>query len=342
MWMKWLRISMRLKPSWLEWMARSLMLPTAWASWTTSLEPISCACCLDRSSRFRLMYVLSSLGLLLTRRIARMWWPSIASCSSSRMAISCQSLSTSPRAIRLSFPLCAMGMHSLLSLNFFFTVRCKNEVSSMTCNLILVEACRYEELAKLLLTTQNFIPFFSLIQDSNFDIASNSFTTFKVFSFVIAELEPSSLLGNPDQAQDSRGLFLGCQLRRNLWALQRATQFLELCDQADFAEGMWLHFCVCSCAFLAYVQLLGELLLDRTNFHVMTKYIAQASNLKLMMNLLRDPSKNIQFEAFHVFKVWCEWESSCVCFTLLMIRFSLPIQRNRNLYLISLWKTKLL
>jgi calcium binding protein 39 len=47
---------------------------------------------------------------------------------------------------------------------------------------------------------------------------------------------------------------------------------------------------------------LGEILLDRSNFNVMTKYISSAENLKLMMNLLRDKSRNIQFEAFHVFK----------------------------------------
>ena len=35
----------------------------------------------------------------------------------------------------------------------------------------------------------------------------------------------------------------------------------------------------------------------------MTRYISNAENLKLMMNLLRDRSRNIQFEAFHVFKV---------------------------------------
>jgi hypothetical protein len=34
----------------------------------------------------------------------------------------------------------------------------------------------------------------------------------------------------------------------------------------------------------------------------MTRYIANEANLKMMMNLLRDKSKNIQFEAFHVFK----------------------------------------
>lgn len=36
----------------------------------------------------------------------------------------------------------------------------------------------------------------------------------------------------------------------------------------------------------------------------MTRYISSADNLKLMMNLLRDRSRNIQFEAFHVFKVF--------------------------------------
>jgi calcium binding protein 39 len=52
------------------------------------------------------------------------------------------------------------------------------------------------------------------------------------------------------------------------------------------------------------LQLLGELLLDRANFNIMTRYISDQSNLKLMMTLLRDKSRNIQFEAFHVFKVF--------------------------------------
>lgn len=58
-------------------------------------------------------------------------------------------------------------------------------------------------------------------------------------------------------------------------------------------------------------QLLGELLLDRHNFTIMTKYISKPENLKLMMNLLRDKSRNIQFEAFHVFKV--EYEDGAAC-----------------------------
>jgi hypothetical protein len=33
------------------------------------------------------------------------------------------------------------------------------------------------------------------------------------------------------------------------------------------------------------------------------QYVADVDNLCLMMNLLKDPSRSIQFEAFHVFKV---------------------------------------
>ena len=92
------------------------------------------------------------------------------------------------------------------------------------------------------------------------------------------------------------------------------------------------------------LKLLGELLLDRHNFSVMTRYISNPGmsrnlyetslkvfivykfcnillplalneysiylkssnfpdNLKLMMNMLKEKARNIQFEAFHVFKV---------------------------------------
>ena len=36
----------------------------------------------------------------------------------------------------------------------------------------------------------------------------------------------------------------------------------------------------------------------------MTRYISNPDNLKLMMNMLKEKSRNIQFEAFHVFKVF--------------------------------------
>lgn len=41
-------------------------------------------------------------------------------------------------------------------------------------------------------------------------------------------------------------------------------------------------------------RLLGELLLDRSNFAVMTQFIADPEHLKVVMILLREPSAAIQ------------------------------------------------
>lgn len=52
------------------------------------------------------------------------------------------------------------------------------------------------------------------------------------------------------------------------------------------------------------IKLLGELLLDRSNYVIMTQYVASADHLKLTMTLLKDDRKMVQYEAFHVFKVF--------------------------------------
>ncbi|GMH61313.1 hypothetical protein TrRE_jg7950, partial [Triparma retinervis] len=52
------------------------------------------------------------------------------------------------------------------------------------------------------------------------------------------------------------------------------------------------------------LKLLGEVLLMRDNFRVMMRYISSRDNLITMMELLRDGKANIQYEAFHVFKVF--------------------------------------
>lgn len=52
------------------------------------------------------------------------------------------------------------------------------------------------------------------------------------------------------------------------------------------------------------IKLLGEILLDRANYNVMTAYVDRGEHLKLCMNLLKDDRKMVQYEGFHVFKVW--------------------------------------
>lgn len=52
------------------------------------------------------------------------------------------------------------------------------------------------------------------------------------------------------------------------------------------------------------IKLLGEILLDRANYSVMTAYVDDGDHLKICMNLLRDERKMVQYEGFHVFKVF--------------------------------------
>jgi hypothetical protein len=51
------------------------------------------------------------------------------------------------------------------------------------------------------------------------------------------------------------------------------------------------------------IKLLGEILLDRANYNVMTQYVDSGEHLKIVMKLLRDDRKMINYEGFHVFKV---------------------------------------
>ncbi|KAK5687559.1 Hym1p [Elasticomyces elasticus] len=52
------------------------------------------------------------------------------------------------------------------------------------------------------------------------------------------------------------------------------------------------------------LKLLGELLLDRVFYEVMTKYVDSGDNLKLIMYQLKDDRRMVQYEAFHVFKIF--------------------------------------
>ncbi|MGH0138059.1 UNVERIFIED_CONTAM: hypothetical protein FKN15_026036 [Acipenser sinensis] len=115
------------------------------------------------------------------------------------------------------------------------------------------------------------LAFFNYVEMSTFDIASDAFATFK------------DLL--------TRHKVL-------------VAEYLEQNYDAVFSDYEKLLHSENYVTKRQSLKLLGELLLDRHNFTIMTKYISKPENLKLMMNLLRDKSPNIQFEAFHVFKVF--------------------------------------
>lgn len=147
----------------------------------------------------------------------------------------------------------------------------ENHEIALNCGLMLRESIRHEPLAKIVLESPEFYNFFKYVEMSTFDIASDAFSTFKDL------LTKHKLM---------------------------CAEFLEKNYEQVFSRYEGLLNSSNYVTKRQSLKLLGELLLDRHNFSTMTTYISNPENLKLMMTLLRDKSRNIQFEAFHVFKVF--------------------------------------
>jgi calcium binding protein 39 len=80
-----------------------------------------------------------------------------------------------------------------------------------------------------------------------------------------------------------------------------------LCANFDLFFTMYNEILIESKSYVTKrqsIKLLGEILLDRANYPVMTAYVDSGEHLQKCMNLLRDERKMIQYEAFHVFKVF--------------------------------------
>ncbi|XP_058293865.1 calcium-binding protein 39-like isoform X1 [Hylobates moloch] len=186
---------------------------------------------------------------------------------------------------------------------------------ALRCGIMLRECIRHEPLAKIILFSNQFRDFFKYVELSTFDIASDAFATFKKIipfsrTWEDQKLYLPSARYTPQHRQPSkRQLSLAPQPFMSLQDLLTrhkvlVADFLEQNYDTIFEDYEKLLQSENYVTKRQSLKLLGELILDRHNFAIMTKYISKPENLKLMMNLLRDKSPNIQFEAFHVFKVF--------------------------------------
>lgn len=142
---------------------------------------------------------------------------------------------------------------------------------ALHCGTMLRECARYEALTRIILNSDDFYNFFKYVEVSTFDIASDAFSTFKELLTKHKMLCAEFLEQNYDRV---------------------FSQYENLLNSENYVTRR------------QSLKLLGELLLDRHNFSVMKRYISNPDNLKLMMIMLKEKSRNIQFEAFHVFKVF--------------------------------------
>eukprot|EP00960_Hanusia_phi_P066523 766412-Hanusia_phi.AAC.3 len=154
--------------------------------------------------------------------------------------------------------------------------------ASTCCGLMLRDCAKYEDLAKRLLQTMKRsaesppeapvrqADIFTYVQLPQFDVASDAFSTL-----------------------------------RDLLVTHKKTVAAFLEQDFDFFFRTYSTL-LTSDSYVTKRQalrLLGDILLDRNNYKVMTRYISEPEHLKIMMNLLRTKEKAIRNDAFHIFKV---------------------------------------
>ncbi|KAL0300879.1 UNVERIFIED_CONTAM: putative MO25-like protein [Sesamum radiatum] len=137
---------------------------------------------------------------------------------------------------------------------------------------MLRECIRHQSVARYVLESEHMRKFFDYIRLPNFDIASDAAATFKELLTRHKSTVAEFLSKNYD------------------WFFaEYNSKLLESTNYITRRQA---------------VKLLGDILLDRSNSAVMTRYVSSLDNLRILMNLLRESSKSIQIEAFHVFKLF--------------------------------------
>ncbi|KAJ9196944.1 hypothetical protein DTO166G4_2111 [Paecilomyces variotii] len=167
--------------------------------------------------------------------------------------------------------------------------------SAMPCGTILREALKFDVIAAIILYDQSaegepairlsdlqagivqsgegvFWKFFGWIDQGSFEVSADAFTTFREILTRHKTLVSGYLATNFD-------LFF--------------SRYNSILVQSDSYVTKRQS-----------IKLLGEILLDRANYNVMTAYVDSGEHLKLCMKLLKDDRKMVQYEGFHVFKVF--------------------------------------
>lgn len=147
----------------------------------------------------------------------------------------------------------------------------KHEIATH-CGMMLRSCARQEKLVKAFLSQMQVV--LKLVQFTRhevFDISTDAFSSLHDF-----------LLNH----QDTSAEFLQANFREFF------TSYNSLLQEGDYVTKRQA------------LKLLSDLLLGRKFMRIMMLYIGDDSYLQIHMNLLRDDSKTIQLEAFHIFKIF--------------------------------------
>ncbi|CAD7950359.1 unnamed protein product [Amoebophrya sp. A25] len=152
---------------------------------------------------------------------------------------------------------------------------------SLNYGILLREFCRCPGISRHALESRVLYDLFLIARrGENFDLASDAFLSIKDILTRQKSLGASWILANFEEFfQKYHEILLAESDQR------AAEEDLYICQRQS-------------------LKLLSDMLLDRTFMQIMLRYINSDEYLKVHMQFLRSSSKTIQFEAFHVFKIF--------------------------------------
>mmetsp|Transcript_11045 Transcript_11045/g.20041 ORF Transcript_11045/g.20041 Transcript_11045/m.20041 type:complete len:377 (+) Transcript_11045:70-1200(+) len=150
---------------------------------------------------------------------------------------------------------------------------CNTACTATHCGMILQSLTRHKSITEVLLGHSDRLPIrlVEISRNSSFDISSEAFSSLQRILLTHKEVSAEFLSTHY------------CDFFESFNVVLRAADYI---------------------AQRQSLKLLSEILLDRHFTKVMLQYIGNVSFLQIHMNLLRDESQAIQFEAFHVFKIF--------------------------------------
>ncbi|KAL8462369.1 hypothetical protein ACS0TY_032610 [Phlomoides rotata] len=137
---------------------------------------------------------------------------------------------------------------------------------------MLRECIRHQVVARYVLQSPHMRKFFDYIQLPNYDVASDAANTFK-----------------------------------ELMTRHKSTVAEFLTENCTWFFAEFNSKLLISTNYITRrtaVKLLGDILLDRSNSGVMIRYVSSKDNMRVLMTRLREDSKCIQVDVFHVFKLF--------------------------------------
>jgi len=145
---------------------------------------------------------------------------------------------------------------------------------ALVCGEMLRVCLSKKPIVKLLLTMDTLRKFFDdYLHKKNFTVWSDALSTFKMF---VESDYMTDFLSDDDNYETFFRLF-------------HAKLVLKFEEYVTVRESL---------------KILGEMLLKRSNYGIMMKYIGNKENLKCIMTAMTSKAANIKTEAFHVFKVF--------------------------------------